>query len=110
MTLVATASSLPIAIGLVVALAAFGAWSVLVAGRWAPSRAEYIGDAPHPSATPSAGLAGAIHAVVGPHYRVGAPDDDAVAVAMASRIPPPPHLRLVVDRDDAAPDEVQRSA
>jgi hypothetical protein len=110
MTFAATASSLPIAIGLVVALVAFAAWAVLVAGQWALSGPEHTGDAAFSTATPSAVRADAIHAVVGPSFQVPAPDDAAVAAAMASRVPPSPHLRLVVDHDHAAPDEVQRSA
>ncbi len=103
------------AIGLVVALACFGAWAVLVAGPWGRSGAARTpvtlhSPAAEPSAEPSAMPAG-VSAVVGPHYRIAAPDDDAVAAAMALRVPPArPHLRLVVDRDRAVPDDVQRSA
>jgi hypothetical protein len=110
MTFAAATSSLPIATGLVVALACFGAWAVLVAGPWGRSGSAHASDAAQPAAGPSAMPAG-VSAVVGPHYRIAAPDDDAVAAAMALRVPPaPPHLRLVVDRDRAVPDDVQRSA
>jgi hypothetical protein len=55
--------------------------------------------------------AGAVRAVVGPHYRVAVPNDDAVAAAMAHRVPPRrPDLRLVVTRPPDPSEAIPRSA
>jgi hypothetical protein len=111
MSTAATASAVPIAVALVAALGCFAAWAGALA------RESWTGAAATPTqsgrpATAHEGMpAGAVRALVGPHYRVPAPDDGAVAAAMARRVPlRRPDLRLVVERTRPAPAELPRSA
>jgi hypothetical protein len=115
MTFAAAASPIPVAIGLLVALGAFLTWAALLTHPWraTPSAAPAVAQSEVDTATssPAATPAETVTVVAVAHYRIAAPDDDAVAAAMALRVPPArPRLRLVVDTDTVVPDEVQRSA
>jgi hypothetical protein len=84
MATVAGTTTIPIAIGLLVAVALFLAWAAQVArsqgAESAPPRAA-------PVRQPTS-----VQVVIGPHFTVAAPDDAAVHAAMSHRVRPPTPL------------------
>jgi hypothetical protein len=108
---VAAVSTVPIAIALVVALAGFAAWAVALTRQSATGSATLARPAAPSTPRHEPAPVAVVRAVIGPHYRVAAPDDAAIAVAQARRVPRArPDLRLVVDQSRPAPRRYPRSA
>ena len=84
MATVAGTTTIPIAIGLLGAVALFSAWAAQLV------RSQAAESAP-PEAAPVRQLT-SVQIVIGPHFTVAAPDDDAVAAAMSHRVSPPTPL------------------
>jgi hypothetical protein len=111
MIVAATASSVPLAVGFVVAAGCFVAWVGFVVRPWTVTRAEATLAASGPEIAAHPALPAAVQAVVQPHVVVAAPDDAAVAAAVARRVPAArPELHLVVSNTEPAPAQFPRSA
>ena len=89
MATVAGTTTIPIALGLLIAVALFLAWAAQVArsqgAESAPPRAAPVRQAPVRQPT-------SVQVVIGPHFTVAAPDDAAVHAAMSHRVRPPTPL------------------
>jgi hypothetical protein len=93
MATVAGTTTIPIVIGLLVAVALFLAWAVQIV-RSESAEADGRTASPAPQASPGrrpqpVSRSVSVQVVVGPHFTVAAPDDDAVYAAMSHRVRPP---------------------
>lgn len=110
MATVAGTTTIPIVIGLFVAVALFSAWAAqLVRSQGAEGAPPQAVPVRQPTAVP------VVQVVLGPHFTVAAPDEDAVAAAMSHRVSPPTPLatpaRTTPTREEtAAPVPLPRSA
>ena len=119
MSFVAGTTTIPMAAGLVTAVALFLAWSVYaVRGQRAevlrPVASTSVASTPVASTPVRAAHATPVQVVLRPHYSVAAPGTDAVLTAMAHRVAAPLAFPAPRRHDEAgapaAPQSLPRSA
>lgn len=113
MSFVAGTTTIPVAAGLVTAVALFLAWSVYaVRGQQAEVVEPVAAATTSVASTPvRTAHAAPVRVVLRPHYSVAAPDTDAVLTAMAHRVSAPLAFPAPGRHDEpAAPQSLPRSA
>jgi hypothetical protein len=108
MSFVAGTTTIPIAAGLVTAVALFLAWSVYAVRS---ERAEVVEPVTRATTATASTVSAPVQVVVRPRYSVAAPDADAVRAAMAHRISAPLAFPTAGRHGQpAAPQSLPRSA